>query len=66
MTINPIVLEAISGLGVFLKTQSEIKNYKKSSNVVLLTHMKKYWLICDPLEEADYTTINLHLYVFFS
>ena len=51
VTLNPVVLGTISGSGVLLKTRSEIKNYrKKSSYVVLLTHhMKKYWLICDPL-----------------
>ena len=51
VTLIPVVLGTISGSGVYLRLAVKLKIIgKKSSYVVLLTHhMKKYWLICDPL-----------------
>ena len=51
LTMNPIVLGVINGVGILLTNFGKMKNYKKKMEMtsIELPLMKKFWLNCDLL-----------------
>ena len=48
LTLNPIVLGVINGIGVLFTNFGKMKNYKKKIEMtkIAFPHMKKFWLNC--------------------